>query len=511
MTIASLVPILAILPLCGADSGQPLRIHPDNPKYLLFRDKPLALITATEHYGSVINRPFDYERYLADAADQGITLTRTFLLFRELQNARNPASPAKPDSPDYIAPFPRVGPGTALDGEPQYDLDRWNPEYFDRLHRFLESASRHGIVVELTVFSNTYADPIWALNPFRSKNNLQGVGNIDWQDYNSLRNKVLVDRQAAYARKIVQETAGFDNIYYEICNEPGGGFQGHASPADVDEWQDYMGRVIREEMRRLGRVHLIAGQQAFSYKPEFRSPYDEALAGKLFDIVNVHPLPGTVFGGATYQLGNFMSKEMMLDGIAQFSRAVYPSAKPVVLDEDNAASMYRDFTGWTIHRKRAWTALMNGAHYDYIDFSITVGSETGTRESRAAIRSWMKHLSRFFAAFDFIHAKPMPEFIRSTPANTVASVLAQPGKSYIVYVADARETAEMRSAPAGTVQGKLLLDLPAGDYALRYYSPIEGTFSPALILHGKQGAEVDLASSQQDVALRIDRILPTPK
>ncbi len=511
MKIAALVPILVCLPLCGADSWQPLRIHPDNPKYLLFRDKPLALVTATEHYGSVINRPFDFERYLADAEDRGITLTRTFLLFRELQSARNPASPCKPDSPDYIAPFPRSGPGLAMDGEPKYDLDHWNPEYFDRLHRFLESASRHGIVVELTIFSNTYGDPVWALNPFRSKNNLQGVGNIEWQDYNSLRDKTLLDRQAAYARKIVQETAGFDNIYYEICNEPGGGFASHASPADVDDWQSYMGRVIREEMSRLGRVHLVAGQQAFSYKPVFRSPYDEAIAGKLFDIVNVHPLPGTVFGGTTYQLGNFMSKEMMLDGIAQFSRAVYPSAKPVVMDEDNAASMYRDLTGWTIHRKRAWTALMNGAHYDYIDFSITVGSETGTRESQAAIRSWMKHLSRFFHAFDFIPAKPMPELIRSTPANTVASALGHPGTSYIVYVADARETAEMRPEAAGTVQGKLLLDLPAGDYALRYYSPVEGTYSPALMLHGKQGAEIDLAPAQHDIALRIDRILPTPK
>ncbi len=508
MKTAKLISILALLPLCVANASQPVRIHPENPKYLLFRDKPVVLVTATEHYGSVINRPFDFERYLADAADHGMTLTRTFLLFRELQNARNPSSPCKPESPDYIAPFSRVGPGKALDGEPQYDLDRWNPEYFDRLHRFLESASRHGIVVELTIFSNTYADQIWALNPFRSKNNVQGIGDIEWQDYNSLKNKPLLDRQAAYARKIVQETAAFDNIYYEICNEPGGGFPGHASPAEVDDWQNYMGRVIREEMGRLGRVHLIAGQQAFSYKPEFRSPYDETIAGKLFDIVNVHPLPGTVFGGATYQLGNFMSKELMLDGIAQFSRAVYPSPKPVVLDEDNAASMYRDVIGWTIHRKRAWTAVMNGAHYDYIDFSITVGSETGTRESSAAIRSWMKHLSRFVDGFDFIHARSMPECVRGTPSHTVASVLAQPGESYNIYLADARETQEMSGA---AIDGKLLLDLPPGRYALRYYSPVEGTFSPALILQGKPGAEIDLAPFQHDVAVRIDRISQAQK
>ncbi len=63
-----------------------IAIHPDNPKYFLFRDRPLALVTASEHYGSVVNRAFDFERYLADAADKHQTLTRTFLLFREQQS-----------------------------------------------------------------------------------------------------------------------------------------------------------------------------------------------------------------------------------------------------------------------------------------------------------------------------------------------------------------------------------------------------------------------------------------
>lgn len=96
----------------------PVKIDPQNPKYLLFRRKPLVLISASEHYGSVINRPFDFERYLDDATAHKMTMTRTFLLFRELQSARNPSSPAKPESPDYISPYVRSGPGKAMDGEP---------------------------------------------------------------------------------------------------------------------------------------------------------------------------------------------------------------------------------------------------------------------------------------------------------------------------------------------------------------------------------------------------------
>jgi hypothetical protein len=207
--------LLAMVASTVVHAQDAVKIAPDNPKYLWFRGKPLVLISASEHYGSVINRPFDYEKYLENAAEHKMTMTRTFLLYRELQSVRNPSSPCKPDSPDYISPFVRSDPGKAMDGEPIYDLDQWNPEYFERLHHFLDAASKHGIVVELTVFSNTYANDVWALNPLRAENNKQHVGALDWQDYISLKNPELVRRQSEYARKIIQETSGYDNVYYE--------------------------------------------------------------------------------------------------------------------------------------------------------------------------------------------------------------------------------------------------------------------------------------------------------
>src|SRR5258708_17508213 len=120
-----------------------VRIHPSNPKLFEFRGQPLVLLTATEHYGAVMNRPFQFERYLADAAEKGMTLTRLFVLFREQQTPINPYSTCKPESPDYIAPFERTGPGRALDEELKYDLDRPNPEFFRRLHSFIALASSY--------------------------------------------------------------------------------------------------------------------------------------------------------------------------------------------------------------------------------------------------------------------------------------------------------------------------------------------------------------------------------
>jgi hypothetical protein len=480
-----------------------VRISPENPKYLVFRNQPLALVSASEHYGSVINRPFEFEKYLDDAVAHKMTVTRTFLLYRELQSARNPSSPCKPESPDYIAPFVRSGPGKALDGEPIYDLDRWNPEYFERLHHFLDSASKRGIVVELTVFSNTYAESIWALNPLRKENNQQGVGNVEWEDYLSLKNPELVKRQSAFARKVIQETSGYDNVYYEICNEPGGGVPGHATPADVDAWQAEMAHVMHDELERSGRPHLLSGQQAFTYGAKNAFPLDASFAGKTFDIVNVHPLPETNFAGRVYDMGNFMSKELRLDQVAGFCKAAYPSPKPAALDEDNTASMYRDTTGWTIHRKRAWTALMNGCHYDYIDYSITVGNEGGTLASQQGIRSWMQHLSEFITALDFIHSKPDTSWIANFPSNLVVSGLSLSGRDYLAYLADARELTD--PAAGEPIAGSVSLALPAGNYDVSLYSPVTGEYSPAIALRGGIKTELMLPAFRQDIVVRAKR------
>jgi Family of unknown function (DUF6298)/Cellulase (glycosyl hydrolase family 5) len=495
--------LLGVVALSAAHAQDAVKIASENPKYLSFRGKPLVLISASEHYGSVVNRPFDYEKYLADAAEHKMTMTRTFLLYRELQSVRNPSSPCKPESPDYISPFVRSGPGKAMDGEPIYDLDQWNPEYFDRLHRFLDLASKKGIVVELTVFSNTYAPDVWALNPFRAENNKQHVGAIEWQDYISLKDAELVRRQSAYARKIIQETAAYDNVYYEICNEPGGGFAGHASAADVDAWQEQMAGVLRDEMRRLNRPHLLSGQQAFSYSAKNSFPMDATFAGKTFDIVNDHPLPNTLFDGHVYEMGNFMSKELMLDQVASFCRATVSHPKPAVLDEDNTASMYRDMTGWTIHRKRAWTALLSGCHYDYIDFSITVGNERGTAASQKAIREWMQHLSEFMTSFDFIHSQLAPNWIATYPQHLTASGLSVADRDYVAYLGDSREVGD--PAAGESIGGSISLSLPAGIYDVRLYSPVTGQYSPAIELKGGAPSALVLPPFKDDIVIRATR------
>jgi len=496
-----------------AKDSPPIRLHPENPRLFEFRGKPLVLITATEHYGAVMNRPFDFERYLADAADKHMTLTRLFVLYRELQTAINPHSTCKPESTDYVAPYPRTGPGFAGDRLPKYDLDRWNPEYFERLHRFLNAASRRGVIVEVTLFSNTYTPDVWALNPLHPANNINGTETIQPAEYLSMRHPRLFARQQALARKIVSECNRYDNVILEICNEPSSKLQ-PAPPAgtatnpdgpEMDRWQTEIARLIRAEEEALPNRHLISGQTAYT-APAILSTEGLSLTGAFrtlpVDVVNVHTFFNTTFMGKAFDIGDFMNGQTRLQGLRDLFLATKDERKPLNLDEDNAASRFTDEAGWTVHRKRAWTTVLSGGHYDMIDFTIQNRLETGTPEAQRCIRSWMKHLSEFVHSLDLIRARPMPEMVKRAPDSVVASVLAVEGKDYAIYLADAREATDKESG--GEIRSELNVELPAGKWRITFLDPVTGKASGSAVADGGL-ATISLPPFHHDLALRIQK------
>ncbi|MCL6615114.1 MAG: hypothetical protein K6U03_10980 [Firmicutes bacterium] len=71
-----------------AGGGEYLRLHPENPRYFLFRGRPRVLITAGEHYGSVINLDFDYLTYLDTLRSWGFNSTRVFARFTGMSDER---------------------------------------------------------------------------------------------------------------------------------------------------------------------------------------------------------------------------------------------------------------------------------------------------------------------------------------------------------------------------------------------------------------------------------------
>lgn len=126
--IRALALLSILLPIAAA---QPIRLDPKNPHYFLYRGKPVAPISSGEHYGAVINADFDYHRYLATLAADGLNYTRLFPgSYREVPAEsfgiqRNTLAPAPGR---FLAPWARSQtPGYAGGGN-KFDLDRWDPD-----------------------------------------------------------------------------------------------------------------------------------------------------------------------------------------------------------------------------------------------------------------------------------------------------------------------------------------------------------------------------------------------
>ena len=205
--------VIILVALVPTFAETPIALHPENTRYLLFRGKPTILVGSTEHYGAVLNLDFDFEPYLVELQSGGFNLTRTFSgTYREVPGSfrirDNTLAPKR-----FLAPW-----GQTKDGK--FDLDRFEAAYFKRLKEFLGQASRKGIVVEYVLFCPLYEEELWAISPMNAKNNVNGIGDCKREEVFTLKHPDLLKRQLAFVAKAVEELNEFDNVYFEICNEP---------------------------------------------------------------------------------------------------------------------------------------------------------------------------------------------------------------------------------------------------------------------------------------------------
>ncbi len=145
-------------------AAEPIRLHPDNPHYFLFRGRPAVLISSGEHYGAVLNPDFDYLTYLNTLQAKGFNLTRIMNgTSREDPNSifwAGEQNTLAPRPGRYLAPWARIATPGYRGGGNKFDLDKWDEAYFQRLENFVREAGKRGIVVELSFFS---ADSQWAV------------------------------------------------------------------------------------------------------------------------------------------------------------------------------------------------------------------------------------------------------------------------------------------------------------------------------------------------------------
>ena len=239
---------------CPAAPRQPIRLHPDNPHYLLWRGKPTVLVTSSEHYGAVMNGAFDYIAYLDELQSVGLNLTRIFSgVYCESQGDLDiKDNTLAPGHGKLLCPFARSHTPGYANGGNKFDLTRWDEAYFTRLKGFVDQAGKRGIVVEFSFLCPYYGESQWSLSPFNVKNNVNGADMPQIDLKNSLTHPRLFEVQQALVRKVVTELKDADNLYYEICNEAYGAYGVPVS------WQKKIANTIVEAEKDVSCKHLIA-------------------------------------------------------------------------------------------------------------------------------------------------------------------------------------------------------------------------------------------------------------
>ncbi len=440
-------------------AAEPIRLHPENSHYFEFRGKPTVLITSAEHYGAVLNGAFDYVKYLDTLAKDGLNMTRIFNgVYREIPNDFGIRfNTLAPKEQDFVAPYAKTSGG-------KYDLGRWNAAYFARLKDFVAQAGKRGIVVEVTLFCTYYRDGMWQVSPYYDPS-------VPRTEVLALKHPKLTEAQVAFTRKMVTELKNFDNIYYEIANEPY--FAGVTL-----EWQALIARTIAETEAGLGVKHLIA--QNIANNQQLITHPDPHVG--LFNFHYARP-PVTV--GMNYHLN-----------------------KAIGLDETGF-----DGTLDFIYRIQAWDFLVaGGAHYNNLDYSFAVGHEDGTLPvggdqpggGGVTLRKQLKILHDFMGRFQFLKMKPDETAVTSSHP---VRVLAEPGRQYAVYLHHGKVMNGYR--PRYIVETKrqttaFTVHLPPGEYTAQWWNPQSGPVGqPEVFSHTGSGKQFNSPQYSEDIALEL--------
>ena len=318
----------------------------------------------------------------------------------------------------YASPFPwpRTGPGEALDGKPRFDLKRFDQAYFDRLRARVESAGARGIYVSIMLFEGwgvQFGGEAWAGHPFNVANNINGVDGDPGKTGKglavyTLQSPAVTRLQEAYVRRVIDTVNDLENVLYEISNEAGS----HST-----EWQYHMIQFVKRCEASKPKQHPVG--MTFQYA----GGTNEALFESPADWVSPNPDAPDGY--------NYQDNPPPADG-----------RKAVLSDTDHL---------WGIGGSQAWVWKtfcrgMNPLFMDpYLHDTFFTGPLPQPDPKWDPIRDSLGYTRRFAERMDLTRARP---------AGDLASTrycLAVPGKQYLVYLPEGGSVSVDLSGASGRV------------------------------------------------------------
>jgi hypothetical protein len=263
-------------------------------------------------------------------------------------------------------------------------------------------------------------------------------------------------------RKIATELREFDNVYFEVVNEPYA-----TKPRVPDDWQRHMTDILADVMKDWPQPFLISWNIANG----------KAIVDK--------PHPAV--------------------SIFNFHYAAPPEAvamnwglKKVIGDNETGFRGTNDLA----YRTEAWDfVLAGGALFNHLDYSFTVRHENGTfvypatqpGGGNATLRRQLHILSDFIHGFNFVRMKPDNTIIKGgVPAGGAVRALVDQGKAYAIY---------LRQPGANSIA--VQVQLPEGKWNAEWIDTKTGEIVGRGKVDGAGAHTMNSPSFYDDIALRI--------
>lgn len=286
-------------------------------------------------------------------------------------------------SVDALFPWKRTGPGVANDGGAKFDLNQWEPKYWQAIKQAIHYAGQRGVILQYMIFDEVGLEKSkikWFNHPFNPNNNVNALtlpsGDADARRaFYDLNNSRLLKHQENYVTKVINEVSEYPNIHFEVANETTAPWK----------WQKHFIDHIDQ------RCDNLIANNPFRHELE-------NLQYPSVDIINVHNLtPG--------QANKWFVTRFKYNKILKYDEQYIGPQSELSI------------------RKIAWFTLTGGGHLNW--------DESGNRpyvpKATAAINYFLS-----LVAPDFAHMKPRNDVV----FEGTATVLAAIGKEYIIYSAE---------------------------------------------------------------------------
>ena len=423
----------SLLVLCAAGAllaapqkKQDIDIYKQNPRYWQYEGRPVLLLG-----GSVEDNLFqmpDVEDHLDTLARAGGNYVRCTMSCRDEGN---------------VWPFEKVG--------GQYNLEKWNPEFWRRFENFLKETSKRDVIAQIEIWATfDYYRDLWAANPFNPKNNVnytaQETGlpikvpthpvrtdNDFFRSIPAVNNqKKVLKYQRRFVDKILEHSLRYGNVLYCMDNET----------AVTPEWAKYWAQHIRKKAKQAGKtVHVT----------EMWDPWD--LHHKKHKATFEHP---ELYTFVDISQNNHNSGQKHYDNALYARKVTRKPPRPI-----NSIKIYGADTGRYGKTKdgveRFWRHIFAGlasARFHRPDSGIGLNK---------LARRMIGSAREVTGAFDIFGCSPRPDLLSSRDENE-AYCLAKPGEQYAVYFPSKGDVKVDLSDAKGSMRVKWF-DIEKGEWA----------------------------------------------